>query len=86
MFWIELDSMSGEVIFSFLASSSNGDSLEDGNKPLNPAVIFTCPGTVKLVQNNTGLRKHREYQFLIFLLPSKSDEMLNSKQMYPLQH
>lgn len=63
MFYIELDLM----FFSFF------------NKSLNPAVIFTCTVTIKLVQDNTVLRKYRECQFLTILLSSKSDAMLNSK-------
>lgn len=79
MFRIELDSMSIEVFCSFLATSCNCDSQEDGNKTLNLAVFFTCTVTVKHVQSNIGLRKHSEFQCLTFLLLSKSDEMLNSK-------
>lgn len=76
MLCVELDLMSREF---FLLSVIHCYCLENDNKSLNPAETFICTVTVKVVQNNLGLRKHKEYQLLTFLLPSKSDAMLNSK-------
>lgn len=49
-------------------------------KTTKPAAVFsTCTVTENFVKSNIGLRKHREYHFLTFLFPSRSDEKLNSK-------